>query len=190
MSAVFEFAEFPTLETERLILRQITAEDTEAVLRIFGDPEVVRYMREAEQPLTRYEDAQEIVDWTKEIFAKKTGIRWAITLKGSQQLLGTCGFHAWNAQNRHADVGYELSSQHWRQGIMFEAMRCVTDFCFVKMDMHRIGADVTAGNEASAHLLRKLGFKHEGTWREREYMFGRYIDLWLFGLLRHEWENT
>ena len=39
-------------------------------------------------------------------------------------------------------------------------------------------------------LLRKLGFKQEGVWREREYMFGRFVDLWLFGLLRHEWENT
>lgn len=188
---MFEFAQFPTLETERLILREISEDDTEAILSIFGDPEVVQYMREAEQPLTRYEDAREIVDWAGNIFVRKTGIRWAITLKGGDtRLIGTCGFHAWNAQNCHADVGYELSRQHWRQGIVFEAMQRVLRFCFVEVDMHRIGADVTAGNEASARLLLKLGFQKEGTWREHEYMFGHFVDLWLFSLLRHEWENT
>ncbi|MBZ0295704.1 MAG: GNAT family N-acetyltransferase [Anaerolineae bacterium] len=190
MSAQFDFAQFPTLETERLVLRQITTADTETVLSIFGDPEVVRYMKEAEQPLTRYEEAREIVDWTESIFVRKTGIRWAITLKGNPQLIGTCGFYAWNSKNRHADVGYELARQHWRQGIMFEAMQRVLHFCFVEMDMHRIGADVTAGNQASAQLLLKLGFKQEGTWREREYLFERFVDLWLFGLLRHEWESN
>jgi RimJ/RimL family protein N-acetyltransferase len=70
---------------------------------------------------------------------------------------------------------------------MTEALRALLRFCFDALELHRVEADVTAGNLASAGLLRSLGFTQEGTWRDRVYGHGRFYDLWQFGLLEHEY---
>ena len=72
---------------------------------------------------------------------------------------------------------------------MFEAVQRIVRFCFEDLDMHRLGADVTEGNAASAGLLLKVGFQREGAFREKDYLGGRFRDLWLFGLLRSEYQS-
>lgn len=188
MSETYDFARFPTLETQRLILRQVGESDVQRLLRIFSDPVVVRFMTEGDEPLETYDGAYAIYDWMCRVFAAKTGIRWALTLKDdpSGALIGTAGFHAYKAKNRNAEIGYELAQEYWRRGLMSEAVRRIVRFCFEDLDMHRVAADVTAGNEASAGLLLKLGFQREGAFREKEWLGGQFRDLWLFSLLRRE----
>jgi ribosomal-protein-alanine N-acetyltransferase len=188
LSVTYDFGHFPVLETRRLILRQVEEIDVQRLLSIFGDPQVVRYMAEADEPLDSYDGAYAIYEWMCRVFAAKTGLRWGLSLKDdpSRTLLGTAGFHLYNAKNRNAEVGYELAQAYWRRGLMSEAMQRILRFCFEDMDMHRVAADVTGGNEASAGLLLKLGFQREGTFREKEWLGGRYRDLWLFSLLRRE----
>ena len=179
------FQTFPLLESERLLLRRMVEADRPALAELLSDPQVIRFL------LTDADGTAPtqwpMIAWADGIYSRRTGIRWAITLKGDDRLIGTCGFHLWDADNRHAEVGYELNSRFWRQGIMREALTAVLDFCFVRLDAHRVEADVTDGNEASAGLLRALGFQQEGTWRERALSGGQFYDLWQFGLLRDEW---
>lgn len=70
---------------------------------------------------------------------------------------------------------------------MSEAVGALVQFCFDQLAVHRIEANVTCGNEASAALLRSLGFQLEGTWRERVYWKGAFHSLWQFGLLEPEY---
>ena len=70
---------------------------------------------------------------------------------------------------------------------MTEAVAEVLRFCFDCLNVHRVEADVTEGNVASAALLRKLGFVLEGLWRERVYSRGAYHGMWQFGLLEQEY---
>ncbi|MCC7205780.1 MAG: GNAT family N-acetyltransferase [Anaerolineae bacterium] len=191
MTVAYDFDRFPILETPRLILRQVEEEDVQRLLSIFGDPLVVRYLSEADAPLNSYEGAYAIYDWMCRTFASKRGVRWGLSLKDdpSRTLLGTAGFHLYDAANRNAEVGYELAQAYWRRGLMHEAVQRILRFCFDDMDMHRIGADVTEGNEASAGLLLKLGFQREGAFREKVWSGGQFRDLWLFSLLRREFRT-
>lgn len=191
VSATYDFDRFPTLETPRLILRQVEESDVQRLLSIFGDPLVVHYMAEADAPLDTYEGAYGIYDWICRVFTTKRGVRWGLALKDdpSHTLLGTAGFYLYDAKNRNAEVGYELAQAYWRRGLMFEAMQRILRFCFEDLDLHRIAADVTEGNEASAGLLLKLGFQREGTFREKEWLRGQFRDLWLFSLLRREFRS-
>ena len=59
----------------------------------------------------------------------------------------------------------------------------------MKMGLHRIEAVVDEGNERSQGLLRKLGFMHEGTLRQRQFVAGRFRDEYHFGLLKDEWRS-
>ncbi len=182
----FDFSVIPTLETERLRLRRIVADDAQDWLNILSHDEVRRYLVDIEQ--VNFDEINNIIAWTEEIIANKSGIRWAINLKPDNKMIGTCGFHAYDKNNQRLEIGYELGADYWRQGIMREAVRAVLDFAFNTLGVHRIEADVTVGNDGSSGLLRNLGFTHEGTWRDRVYAQRRFFSLWQFGLLKDEFE--
>ncbi len=181
----FDFSEVPTLETDRLLLRRIMMTDHNDWLAVWHSPGVLDYLVDFEgRP--QGEVAREIIDWADGIFADGTGIRWAITLKPTDRMIGSCGFHLYEWRHQRAEIGYELHSDYWRQGIMSEATRAVLQFCFDQLGLHRVEADVVEGNVASAALLKKLGFTLEGIWRDRVFKRGAFHSLWQFGLLAPE----
>ncbi len=187
----FDFEEVPLLETERLCLRRIRASDLAAWAAIWQCDKVRRYLLEFEAA-PGDSAVWSIMEWAERIFKQKTGIRWAITLKAKNRkdrMIGSCGFHLYEAHNRRLEIGYELHSAYWRKGIMTEALSEVLRFCFDCLQVHRVEADVTEGNVASAALLRKLGFSLEGLWRERVYAQGAYHGMWQFGFLEAEYRQ-
>lgn len=181
----FDFADLPSLETDRLLLRRITADDHDDWLAVWNSPGALDYLIDFEG-LPGGEVAGEIIEWADRIFRERSGIRWAITLKPNDRMIGSCGFHLYARRDRRVEIGYELHSDYWRRGIMSEAARSVVQFCFDRLDVHRVEADVVEGNAASAALLKKLGFSLEGIWRDRVFKRRAYHSLWQFGLLAPE----
>lgn len=184
--AAFDFDVVPDLCTQRLRLRRIVAGDLPAWAEIWNSPDVMRYLIDFE---TMPDDSEvwSIIEWAGRIFRQKTGIRWAVTLKPSDRMIGSCGFHLYDPRNRNLEIGYELRHDFWRQGIMSEAVDALLQFCFERLAAHRVEANVAVGNEASAALLRVLGFTREGVWRERVYRRGAFHSLWQFSLLAPEY---
>lgn len=181
---------FPQLETERLLLRAVRTSDRYSVLRLFGDPLVTRY--NDVDTLESLADADGIIEWITDRFEAKRGIRWAITLKASDDhnLIGTCGFNHWSERGHYASIGYDLMSAYWGQGIMPEAVGAMLDFGFNMLGLNRIEADVTIGNSASSRVLTKLGFSYEGVLRQRGYWKDTYHDLQFYSLLREEYKTN
>jgi [ribosomal protein S5]-alanine N-acetyltransferase len=105
-------------------------------------------------------------------------------------LIGTCGFYSFDEGFHRADVGYELQKASWRQGIMSEALTAILTFAFTEMGLHRIDAVVYEWNERSQGILRKLGFVHEGTLRQRYFFRDHFWDEHHFGLLKEEWKPS
>lgn len=184
----FDFSEFPILQTDRLILRKITMADLEDWFAVWNNADVLQYLIDFEADPDE-DEVKEIIIWTQQIFLAKTGARWAITRKDDDTMIGSVGFHLYSANNRCAEIGYELHRDHWRKGIMSEALTAVVDFCFTQLNCHRVEANVTSGNEGSAGLLKKLGFTLEGTWRDKVYWRDAFYDLWQFGLLENEYRT-
>ena len=186
--AAFDFSEIPVLETARLRLRRISRSDYDDWLAVFQSPGVIDWLSDFEQA-PRPAEIQSIVEWADAVFAAKTGIRWALTLKPDDRLIGSCGFHLLNQAHQYAEIGYELHSDYWRRGLMSEAVGAVMRFCFDSLSLHRLEADTTEGNAASAALLQKLGFSLEGVLRERVFWRGEHHNLWLFSLLEPEYRE-
>ena len=178
----FDFTDRPRLETERLLLRQVSHADHEDWLAVWHSPGALDYLIDFEgKPESAV--ARDILDWAQRIVRQKSGIRWAITLKPDERMIGSCGFHLYERRHRRVEIGYELHSGFWRRGIMSEAVEAVLDFCFQRLEVHRVEADVVEGNVASAALLKQAGFTLEGIWRDRVFKRGAYHSLWQFGLL-------
>jgi ribosomal-protein-alanine N-acetyltransferase len=188
---MFDFSYFPVLETERLVLREMTVTDLPGVFAIFGDAETCRFFLEQDRkPYPSMEEAKKnVIDWAAGRFRDKAGLRWGLTLRGEDRLIGTAGFNHWDRRHHVASMGGDLNRTHWGEGIMTEALLALLRFGFDEMALNRVEADATEGNGASIALLSRCGFTQEGVWREKHFCDGRYFDNLQFGLLRREYAS-
>lgn len=175
------FEQFPVLETERLRLREMETADAEDVFRIFSDDEVMVYYDL--ETFTEVEQAVALIVRQKERFLQKQGIRWGITLKDEDVVIGSIGMML-NAEKRQGGIGYDLARPYWRRGIMSEVIQAVIDFGFETAGAELIQALVMPGNVASMKVLEKLGFKDKGVLEEYAFFKGKYQDLHNFILER------
>lgn len=77
---------------------------------------------------------------------------------------------------------------NWGKGYGSEAMRVALAFAFHELNLHRVQLTVFSYNERAIALYEKLGFQRDGTLREFLQRDGRRYDMYLYGLLRREWE--
>ena len=174
------------METERLLLRPMTPEDTDFVFRHFSSPPVNQYLLD-EPPVTEYAQAEEIVQFYLELEGKSYN-RWIMVRKSDCQPIGTCGYHKWDKQHFRAEIGYDLGPDFWGQGYMREALFAVLANGFDQMRLNRIDALVYTENERSIRLLQKLGFMREGLLRDYFHQDGKFHDHYIFSLLKREWK--
>lgn len=182
---------FPEIKTDRLRLTELQLGDETDVFNLFSNPDVVEYYDLV--AFTQAEQARALIDLFKSRYKDQLGIRWAIRLKGSERLIGTCGFNSWSSKMRNAVLGYDLLPEFWGKGYASEAVRAISQVAFTGQlpcgPLHRIQADTVPGHTASETLLLKLGFKYEGLRRECGYWKNRFHDLRCFGLLRSEFRH-
>lgn len=188
--------EFPVLETDRLILRKIKEEDAKDLYVYYSNSNVTRFLNW--NGPNSIENAIKIINSWNHEFENKNFIRWAITIKGINVIIGTVVIVTKDKANYGlftdditdvVGIGYELSEDYWNKGIMMEAVRAVINFTFNEIKTHRIQAFVEPENRASMNLLKKIGFKEEGLLRKYLYDDGtrQFDDVILLSLLIDEY---
>ncbi|BCB02351.1 GNAT family N-acetyltransferase [Bacillus sp. KH172YL63] len=176
---------FPLLETERCVLREMTAGDAPRVFDYFSRDAVTRYY-----DLDTFQEegeAMALIQKWNERFRMNEGIRWGIALKETGEIIGSCGFHQWEKEHFKAEVGFEIHPDYWRQGIITEALRSVLNYGFGEMELNRIKAYYDPRNLASKKSLERAGFTYEGVLRKSAYEKGVFCDAAVCSLLREEW---
>ncbi|MFY7067661.1 GNAT family N-acetyltransferase [Nocardiopsis changdeensis] len=116
-----------------------------------------------------------------------TGARVAVDRASDGAFIGWCGLTGWNPDFRSASLGYIFDADVWGHGYATETAHAVLRWAFDTLDLNRVQAEADTRNAASARVLKKLGFVHEGTLREDCVVNGDVSDSWVFGLLRREW---
>ena len=176
------------LHTDRLILRDFVFEDWPVVLAYQRDPRYLRYTHWSDRSP---EDVQSFVQMFLDQQPARPRLKYqlAVVLKASGQLIGNCGIRLQEDEAHQADIGYELSPQHWGRGYATEAARAIVRFGFTELNVHRIWAWCIAENTASARVLEKLGMQLEGRLRETEYFKDRWWDTLVYGMLDTEWHG-
>lgn len=97
-----------------------------------------------------------------------------------------------NARRVHRDrptLSYWVAPEHQGDGYGPEAVELFLDAFFGEYDVHGVTAHVFEFNDASRALLERLGFQEEGRMREARFRDGEYVDEYIYGLLRREWEE-
>ena len=116
----FNFNPFPTLETDRLILRRLVKADAPILFRLRNDNNVMQYIDRPRQK--DIEETELFID----MIDQNSDINWAIAMKDNvDEIIGTIGFYRNQMANYRGEVGYMLDSAFWRRGIMHEALQRV-----------------------------------------------------------------
>lgn len=102
-----------------------------------------------------------------------------------KQLIGSIAIGEINDKHPHvAELGYWLACSYWGQGIMTEAVKVFIHYAFTELSLLRLFSRVFEFNLGSRRVLEKNGFKLEGIQRQHVYRDGKFIDDYLYGLLK------
>jgi len=151
------FTPFPTITTERLVLRMLTEKDAVPLSLLRSNEEVNKYIDRPKQ--TTVPGAMAFIDNILKRINNNESMYWAITLKGSDVLIGTiCLWNIVEAQEL-AEIGYELHPDFHNKGLMTEAVSAVTEWGMRTIGLKTIVALLNEENVQSVRVLLKNNFK-------------------------------
>jgi [ribosomal protein S5]-alanine N-acetyltransferase len=178
---VLNFSPFPTIETDRLLLRSLEADDAAEMFLLRNNDDVMKYIEKA-RPKT-IEETREMIQKILDEVEKGNAVHWAITQKGNNILLGSISYHRIYKEHFRAEIGYMLHPDFWKKGLTMEVIKAVVHFGFEKMGLHSIEANINPDNNASRQLLLKAGFIREAYFKENYYFNGQFLDSEIYSLV-------
>lgn len=156
-------------ETERLVIRALSAQDVPVLAVALADPSVMRYSLRG--VLSEAQTA-EFVEWCAGLYRERGYGPWALVEKESEALAGFCGLSPELIEGiEEVQVGYRLAPQFWGRGLAAEAVAAVLILGFQRFSLPEIAAIVEPEHTASVRVLEKSGFKSF----ERKRFHGRDV---------------
>ena len=163
------FKPFPVLKTERLTLRQLVSSDANEIFALRSNDNVNKYL--GRKPSKSIDDAKTFIQTINKNIQSNDSIYWAITLNGTDKLIGTICLFDFSDDNLKAEIGYELLPDFQGKGIMHEAISKVIDFGIKYIGLNSIEAYTHSENQNSTRLLEKFNFKKNGAGEGNLMMF-------------------
>ena len=151
----------PILETERLILRELTPDDIDALHAITSDPQVVRYVGDG-TPLPR-ELADKWIAVSQNNYRTKGYGASAVMLKASGAFIGYAGIIHAPEHDHQPELIYGFTPAYWGQGFATELARALIDYTFREFLLPYIIATIDPDNTPSRLVADKIGMTHERT---------------------------
>jgi ribosomal-protein-alanine N-acetyltransferase len=149
----------PMLETERLILRALSADEANSLHRISNEPNVRLYLWDGEA--ISEATIKSLIDQSNRMFSEEKIGLFGVRVRGREDLLGFCGFVRLEGMEE-PELWYELTQKVWGRGIATEAARACVRYAFEEVGMERVIAGADAPNTASLRVIEKLGMKYLG----------------------------
>lgn len=152
------------LETERLLLREVTLDDVDRIFSYKSDDETAQ---SASWKLhkTKADTKKEITEMIDH-YRKGENAHWGIVLKETNTIIGFGGFTMMTPMHNRATAGWWLGAKYWGKGYATEIARAVIEYGFTRLKLNRIDAVARVDNAASGRVLEKAGMYRIGTHRD------------------------
>ena len=177
------FTPFPELKTGRLLLRKLERTDANEMFSLRSNENVLRYI--GRQPTKTIAEAEEFINKINKAVDENESILWGITfLDDTSIVIGTICL--WNFKEEHSrvEIVYILHPNHWRKGIMKEAINSVVEYGCSVLELHSIEALLSPENIASSSVFESTGFIKEGHLKESFYLNGKFEDTAIYSKLK------
>lgn len=159
------------LETERLILRNITSDDANDIFEYSQNPNVG--LNAGWKPHETILETRQIMNT---IFIGQPNI-FGIVLKSNMRVIGSIGLIP-DPKRSNPDIkmlGYALGEPYWGNGYMTECVKMIIEYGFDMLNLSHISAYTYPHNTRSQNILKKCGFILEGTLTQSEKLFNGEI---------------
>ena len=176
-----------TLETERLLLRPLLAQDAGVIDQLLNDRVLASNTESIDFPYPTG-DASRWIDRNQDRWKVGEAYVLAICQKEDEQLLGTVELIA-NKEHHRSELSYWIGRKFWNQGFATEAASCLVNFGFTKLGFERITSQHFARNPASGRVLEKIGMRFEGTRKGHIRKWNQLEDVHIYGLLAQDFRE-
>lgn len=105
------------------------------------------------------------------------------------ELVGVVSLKSINMANRNANIGYYIAASHQGRGLVTSACRILLDYAFEDLQLNRVVILCASGNARSRAIPERLGFTEEGTLRQVQWLYNRYVDLVVYAMLKSDWKG-
>ena len=177
----------PALETERLILRKLTPDDTDDLREWLGLDIVYKYWG---RPASNDEKNPEFlfIDPRPHVKRKPShDFTWGIESKENHRVIGI--IEVFDVENdRLGKIAYRINPACWNRGVCTEALTKVVNFIFSETALDRLHAEADVENKASNAVLKKCGFTLEGCIRNGK-MVNSYCTYNIYGYIRDDFRQ-
>jgi RimJ/RimL family protein N-acetyltransferase len=163
------------LETERLLLQQLSSADADFILELLNEPSFIRNI--GDRGVRTIEGANfYILNGPVASYAKNGFGLYLVKLKATDESIGMCGLIKRDTLE-DVDIGYAYLPKFWSKGYAVEAAQAVKEYAKNVIGLNRIVAIVDPENAGSIRVLEKIGLNFERMVRLSE----DDIELKLFG---------
>lgn len=177
------------LETDRLILRELTWDDLNDIFTFHSIENVAKFNTigiPKDKAVTRNIIRGAIED-------QKTTPRsiygWSVRLKSNNDFIGETGMSSSNNRFKRGEIHYHISPEFWGKGYGTEVAKRLIKFGFENLDLHRIEAGVATNNQGSIRVLEKAGMSREGLRRRILPIRGDWYDNYMYAILDEDYQT-
>jgi RimJ/RimL family protein N-acetyltransferase len=175
------------VRTRRLNLREFVKTDLDAIYAYSADPRVTRFLffgPRDEDSTAHYLGG--LLASQRE--APRTRFELAVEESASGRVIGACDLSL--IERDVADLGYMLGTSDWGKGYATEIALALIDAAFMELKTDRVISTVDVNNQASIHVLEKIGMRWEAVYRKHRRAKNRWWDCHLYVLPRAVWEAS
>ena len=179
------------IETERLILRKFTLDDSETVFKNWASDEEGQSLYCEPAYKTKESVDKLLTDKYIANYKDDNYYRWAIILKNNNECIGQIAYFSVNDENNFAEIEYCIGKKFQGRGYATEACKAVIGFGFNEMKLHKVQICHMAINNKSKRVIEKCGLTYEGTLRDFFYdkKNDKYISRLYYSILKSEYDN-
>ncbi|MGA9286737.1 MAG: GNAT family N-acetyltransferase [Anaerobacillus sp.] len=147
------------IETDRLILRLLTTNDADFILKLLNDPSWIKYIGDKE--VTTPEDAKNyILSGPLSMYSQLGYGLYLVEIKEGKIPIGLCGLIKRDSLE-DTDIGFAFLSEFQSKGYAYEAASATLSYGLDQLRLKRIVAITSQDNDASSKLLKKIGMNFE-----------------------------
>lgn len=145
------------IETERLILRELTPKDAKNFYDLNSNFNVLKYTGDKE--FESIEKAREFLENYTDYKVNGYG-RWAVVVKETNKFIGWCGLK-FGRLKEQTDIGFRFFENEWNKGYATESAKKCLDYGFNKLGLPKIIGRAMKQNKGSIRVLEKIGLEYE-----------------------------
>ena len=175
------------LSGARVRLTACTSADLPTIVRWYQDADFLRLFDA--RPASPQPEAA-LAQWLEDQHKATDAFLFAVRPLDGDDLIGFVELDGilWTQQTGWLSIAIGERT-HRGRGYGYEAMQLTLAFAFGELNLHRVQLTVFSYNAPAIGLYEKLGFQREGVYREFVQRDGQRYDMYLYGMLRREWET-